>query len=92
MLCGRLLTAIRPYTQPRRSPAGDPSRTQEAPGIGAVDQPVVEAEREVAHRPDRDHVVDDDGALLDRADAENRDLRLADDRQPEERAEDARDS
>ena len=32
------------------------------------------------------------GTLLDGADAEDRDLRLVDDRHPEQRAEDARDS
>ena len=48
---------------------------------------MVVAERQVRHRPDRDRVVDDDRPLLDRADAENRDLRLVDDRHPELRAE-----
>ena len=47
------------------------------------------------HRPDAERVVavlvgDDDRPLLDRADAEDRDLRLRDDRRAEERAEDAR--
>ena len=37
-----------------------------------------------------DRVVDDDRALLDGADAEDRDLRLVDQRQAVERAEDAR--
>ena len=67
-------------------------RLQKPAGIGAVDQPVIVAEREIAHRPDGDHVVDDDDALVDAADTENRDLRLTDDRQAEHRAEDARDS
>src|SRR5689334_7005724 len=57
--------------------------------LGAIDQPVIVAERQVAHRPDRDRIVDDDGALLDRADTENRDLWLVDERQPVERAKDA---
>ena len=56
-------------------------------GDGAVDQSVVVAERQVRHRPDRDRVVDDDRPLLDRADAENRHLRLVDDRHAELRAE-----
>ena len=56
-------------------------------GDGAVDQPVVEAERQVRHRPDRDRIVDDHRPLFDRADAENRHLRLVDDRHPELRAE-----
>ena len=60
-------------------------------GHGPVDQPVIEAERQVRHRPDRDPVVDDDRPLLDRADAEDRDLRLVDDRHAELRAELARD-
>src|SRR5215203_231857 len=58
-------------------------RGEEARGIGAVDQPVVVGQREVAHRPDRDRlaevrVVDDHGALDDRAGAEDADLRLVD--------------
>ena len=58
-------------------------------GDRAVDEAVVVAERQVRHRPDRDRVVDDDGPLLDGADAENRDLRLVDDRHAEQRAEHA---
>ena len=52
---------------------------------------MVEAERQIRHRPDRDRVVDDDRPLLDRADAQDRDLRLVDDRHAELRAELARD-
>src|SRR5258705_2914739 len=52
-----------------------------------VDEPMVVTEREVGHRPDADGVVDDDGAFLDRADAQNRHLWLVDDRNPELRAE-----
>ena len=51
---------------------------------------MVEAQRQVRHRPDGDRVVDDDGPLLDRADAEDRHLRLVDDRHAELRAELAR--
>src|SRR6185436_3550849 len=64
-------------------------RLQEASRVSAVDQPVVVAERQVAHRPDGDHVVYDDHTLVHRADAKNRHLRLADDRQTEQRAENA---
>ena len=39
------------------------------------------------HRPDADRIVHDDGPLLDRADAENPDLRLVDDQDAELRAE-----
>ena len=53
----------------------------------AVDEPMVVAERQIRHRPNRDRIVDDDRALLDRADAENRHLRLVDDRHAELRAE-----
>src|SRR3954470_20401792 len=56
-------------------------------GDRAVDEPVVVPQRQIRHRPDADRIVDDDGALLDRADAENRDLRLVDDRDAELRAE-----
>jgi hypothetical protein len=47
-------------------------------GQGAVDQAVVEAEREVADRADRDGVVDYYRGFVDRADADDRDLRLVD--------------
>ena len=50
---------------------------------------MVVAERQIGHRPDRNRIVDDDGPLLDVADAENRDLRLVDDRHAEQRAEHA---
>ena len=64
------------------------TNARKRPGIGAVDEPVVVAERDVAHRPDRNRIVDHDRALLDRADAEDRDLRLIDQRQPVQRAKD----
>ena len=35
-------------------------KARNRPRLGAVDQPVIVAEREVAHRPDRDRVVDHD--------------------------------
>ena len=49
-----------------------------AGGVGAVDDPVVVGEREVDHRADRHdltqlRVVDHDGALDDRARAEDAD-------------------
>src|SRR5262249_55491648 len=47
---------------------------QEAAGVGAVDQAVVVTERQMTRRMDRDGVVDDHGALFDRADTEDRDL------------------
>ena len=64
----------------------DMNSSATAPSIDAV----IVAERQVRHRPDRDRVVDDDRTLLDVADAEDRDLRLVDDRHPEQRAEHAR--
>ena len=54
-----------------------------------IDQAVIETEGEEPHRPDRNGIVDHDGALLDGADTEDRDLRLVDDRQAELRAEPA---
>src|SRR4051812_16625424 len=59
-------------------------------GNGTVDQPVIEPERQVPHRPYRNRIVDDDGALLDRAHAEDRNLRLVDDGEAELRAKTAR--
>ena len=44
---------------------------------------------QIRHRPDRNRIIDDNGALLDVADAEDRHLRLVDDRHAEERAEHA---
>jgi hypothetical protein len=63
-------------------------------GVGAVDQPVVIGEAEEHHVPDRDRVVavavgDDDRALHDRLDVEDRHLALGDDRRADQRAEDA---
>src|SRR5262249_3271211 len=56
-------------------------------GFGAVDQPMVVAETEVTHRPDCNGIVHDHRALFNRADAEDRDLRLVDQRQAVQRAE-----
>src|SRR5882757_7538024 len=58
-------------------------------GDGAVDDAVVIAERDVAHRADGYGVVDHHGAFFDRAETQNADVRLADDRQAEQTAEDA---
>ena len=68
---------------------------EEAAGVGAVDEPVVVRQRDVHHRPDRDHVLaelvlDDPRPLDERVGAEDRRLRLADDRRAVERAEPAR--
>ena len=62
--------------------------------LGAIDDPVVEREGDVAHRLDRERVgavghLDDLRPFLDRADAHDRDLRLVDDGRREERAEGA---
>src|SRR5262249_55844807 len=72
---------------------------QEPAGVRAVDQPVIVAERQMTRRVDRDGIVTSataavgrlyhDRALLDAADAEDRDLRLIDQRQPVHGAEDA---
>ena len=51
---------------------------------------MVERQRQVDHGPDRDGVVADHRALLDGAHAENRYLRLIDDRGSQQAAEDAR--
>ena len=66
-------------------------RDQEAGGVGAVDDAVVVGQGQVDHRADRDRLAavgvgDDDRALDDRAGAEDRDLRLVDDRGVEQRA------
>ena len=44
---------------------------------------MIVAEGEVRHRPNRDGIVDDDRTFFDRADAEDRHLRLIDDRHAE---------
>src|SRR6185295_9517694 len=67
-------------------------RPHELVGVGAVDQAMVERQREIAGRADAQRVLavlvlDDHGPLLDRADAQDRDLRLGNDRRSEERAE-----
>src|SRR5581483_3898396 len=56
-------------------------------GEGAVDQAMVEAQREVADGADGDGVVDDDGRLVDGADSHDRDLRLVDHRRADQAAE-----
>ena len=63
----------------------DMNSSATAPSINAV----VVAERQIPHRPDRDRIVDHDGTFLDVADAEDRHLRLVDDRHAEQRAEHA---
>ena len=75
------------------SPSSSRARTarDEAAGVGAVDEPVVVGQRQVADRPDRDDVVavrsvTTFGSLDDRAGAQDRDLRLDDDRGVEQRA------
>src|SRR6266511_3865396 len=78
-LFGRFVPALEPLAEV----------TQEAAGEGAVDEPVVVGEREVHDRANRDRVLaqlvlHDPGALDDRVRAENRRLRLADDRRPVE--------
>ena len=60
-------------------------------GHEAVDQPVVEAERQVGHRADDERVVHHHRPLLDRAHAEDGHLRLVDDGQAELRARAGRD-
>src|SRR5947209_15100976 len=67
---------------------------EEALGVRAVNDAVVEGEGEVGHLADGYHVIalfggDDTRALLDCADAEDGDLRLVDDGRAEESAEDA---
>src|SRR5580704_10699009 len=55
----------------------------------AVDQPVIECQGEETLRAYPDGVVDHNRNLLDSADAQNRDLRLIDDRRGEDAAEGA---
>ena len=70
---GLLVEVLQPFLQTRKKSAG----------VGAVDQTVVVAQRENAHRPDRHHVVDDDHTLFDGADAKDGHLGLIDDRHAE---------
>src|SRR5260221_10714355 len=56
----------------------------------AVDQAMVEGERQVAHRTDGDGVVEHHWNLLDGPDAQNGHLRLVDDRRREHAAEAAK--
>src|ERR1700721_2974709 len=62
---------------------------QKLVGHGPVDDPVVVAERDVAHGADGDGVVDHHWALFDCAEAQNAYIGLADHRQAEQTAEDA---
>src|SRR5215213_4113150 len=55
----------------------------EAIGHCAIDQPVIEPERKISHRSNRNRIVDHHSAFLDRPDAKDRYLRLVDDWQPE---------
>src|ERR1700752_4142453 len=79
-------------SEPRLVEAFQPllDESQETAGVGAVDETVVVAKRQGAHRTDANFIVDDDGALFDHADTENRHLRLIDERQAVEGAKDAR--
>ncbi len=52
----------------------------------SIDDPVVERQAEVAHRPNGDRIIDDDGSFLNRADTQDCDLRLMDDRGAEQAA------
>lgn len=52
-----------------------------------IDNPVVERQTEVAHWPNGDRIVNDDGSFLNGADAQNGDLRLMDDGGAEQAAE-----
>src|SRR5712664_2926253 len=63
---------------------------QELVGDRAVHHAMVVAERHVAHRADGDRVVDDYRALLDGAETKDTHVGLADDRQAEQAAKDAR--
>src|ERR1017187_731394 len=56
-------------------------------GEGAIDQAMVEGEREMADAADGDGVVDHHGSLVDRADAHDGDLRLVDHRRAHQTAE-----
>ena len=58
-------------------------------GDRAVDDTMVVADRHVRAQPDRDGVVDDDRPFLDGTNPQDGDLRLIDDRHPEQRAEHA---
>ena len=69
--------------------------SEEPLGVGAVDDPMIEAEREIRHVPNRDVVFavrrrENFGALFDLADTENRHLRLIDDGSAEQSAKHAR--
>src|SRR5437879_13048338 len=65
---------MRPLLDPALHVVEEPRRRQ------PVDDPVVEGHREIHHPPDHDRIVDYDGALLDGFGAEDRGLRLVDDR------------
>jgi len=63
---------------------------QESPGVGAVNEAMIVPERDVAHRTDRDRIVDDHRSLFDRANTEDGDLRLVDQWKAIECAKDSR--
>src|SRR5207249_8788707 len=63
---------------------------QELVGDGTVHHAVVVAQRHIAHRADGDGVIDDHRALLDGAETEDPHVGLADYRQTERAAKDAR--
>jgi hypothetical protein len=56
-------------------------------GCRPIDDPVVKRQAEVAHRPDGDSVIEDNGSLLDCANPEDRNLRLMNDWCTEQAAE-----
>src|SRR5512132_1238987 len=68
--------------------ADDPQ--PELGGARAVDDSVIEGQRDVADRPHRDLAVADNGSLCNPTDADDRDLRVVDDRRLEEARELAR--
>src|SRR5213083_1470124 len=53
-------------------------------GRRAIDHPMIEGKAEVSHGTDRDRVINNNRALLHGPDAEDRDLRLMDDRRAEQ--------
>jgi hypothetical protein len=56
---------------------------QELVGNRAIYQTVIEPECQIRHRPNGHRIIDDDRPLLNVADAQNGNLWLMDDRQPE---------
>src|SRR6185369_1305567 len=51
-------------------------------GDGSINNSMIEAQPKYANLPNRDRIIDHDGALLDHAHAEDRNLRLIDNRSP----------